>query len=507
MNSNIGDLPDDILVLVLGQAHDAERLGASLGLVAVCRRWRRVGLPVVYRWAQCGSGSGRASSVELAAAVGCAGLVRRVGVEAHGAAGLRAAAGTLGRAGAAGVAELDLAGSDGAGPEGGDLAAAEERDLLLLARAADLLARAAPGVRRLRVGAGCGRRLGGRVAAAFARRLQALSCAGPIDVPAGCVFAQLRSADLACSGMPPPRIDPRALRRLRLTGLRPAFAWAPFAAAGGGGGGDDVAEFPALRSLVLEYAPARKEDDDDDDDDDGSSDDGGPVAALLPAVAHVRVRCAADTCAALGRARLPAHVDTLDLQLSAAAAQRAALPRARRTALSVGRGDAEAAERVVQRIMGGRTTAAAAAPDPDPRAEELKLALADPRAGVAPDAVRGAGLTHLAVAAPTSIGTVAALIAALPALTSACFTDATLEAAPLDAARDGPLATRLARLTLGFGRCRLLRARIVDAAQYLMLRTPSLVRLTAPQVPRPPLESFVRALAAQYPHLAGIELY
>ncbi|KAJ2785963.1 hypothetical protein H4R18_000178 [Coemansia javaensis] len=498
------DLPDDVLRLVFRQLL-AGRPGlygfkGALPLAWTCRRWRCIALPMVHSTAhvQC-SGAAAAGTLGLAAAAGCAQMVRAVTVDVGPSAdplpALGAAAELMAELAAGawrGVRSLKIsvrprptapaARSPGIYDDDGDDGSEAQR-------ITDALAAAMPGVRRLEFGqalaGAAGRAVGGRLAACYAEQLQRLRSAGPLAVPDGAAFAQLCDVRLchdAGCGPQLPRMAPAALTRLVLTTRMPGHLWAAFDVDGSG-----AVRFECLRVLDLtclscysrpDPAPRRDE-----------------CARRLhfPALERMTVRCTEDACPVLRHAVLPPRMDAIFVELTADALHSAAgvaLPPARSLALTVkcGSEPRPAAMLAAVRMLEGARESGS-----------VDLIVADPTIPVAPEVAACASLTRLAVEAATGADAVLGLIHSLPRLVSLGFWRVSLAGTRADISLPDPqrpvvpFAAKIKTLSINIHHTEERRDLLVPLLMHLLLRSPALARLVAIHAPRKPVVDLVAA--------------
>ncbi|KAJ2807342.1 hypothetical protein H4R21_000518 [Coemansia helicoidea] len=146
--------------------------------------------------------------------------------------------------------------------------------------------------------------------------------------------------------------------------------------------------------------------------------------------------------------------------------------------------------------------------------EIVELHIKDRMLQVGPESITCTALTRLSVSAPTSVGTMLAIIGRLPNLVKLTFFDLCLRGiqadisipdADADAAVE-PLHKSLNGLAINYERRRLSPDMAVAVAKYVLLRIPSLTQLVAVQTPASPVVSFVEEYASCYPHLSSVQL-
>ncbi|KAJ2784091.1 hypothetical protein H4R18_001313 [Coemansia javaensis] len=507
------DLPDDVLRLVLRRSlrHPLQRslegyddtrskIKANLPLLAVCRRWRDLALPAVYAVVairhragpEDGHGVGpggaeTASNLGLVVAAGCMHAVRRVDISVHYAdspfAGLGAAMQLLREAADvwADVVELGVSLSGSARPfyVQDDSAVGREDDIK---RAAAALAAAVPGVRCVLFG-------------------------GPH-------VAALRDARIGCreeAEYQHPRVDPAGLVLLELIGWPSGHSWAPFGAADGG---SKTIEFSSLRTLEVAYWCSMMTMYSADPQQQQllllQGGDGPPWSLRFPALDKLKLDCAQSVCPLLEHAVLPARMDAIDIQGTAAVLLRLAetpLPAARHINIGI-TSDCEgdpaalaAANRILEAARGG---------------EEIELYVGDSSLAVTPEAITCTALTALLVDTATGADTMLALIPRLPNLVRLSFRRLKLSGIqeqdvsvpePGDSRLAQPLDTRISRMLIAVSYHDQNWEMLLPLAKYLLLSIPTLTRFLPENLSDEAIEELVGAYSQQYPHLAAIRWF
>ncbi|KAJ2799396.1 hypothetical protein H4R21_003562, partial [Coemansia helicoidea] len=279
------------------------------------------------------------------------------------------------------------------------------------------------------------RALFGRLAEHYAGQLHVLQSSHPIAVPRNCQFTKLRKARLGFGylvNQPLPRIECGALEELSLLNAPPSISWAPFIS----GGDPRVVEFASLKRL-----------------------------------------------------------HSVDITMTSAAFLRnaeAVLPAARRASLRVSRWSAgdhcglPAINRILGRVRG---------------CDVLELAIDDDRLRILPESITCTALTQLSVAGPVAADTVLAILERLPSLSRLSLggldctdvqTDISIPAVE-EGAVAAPLCTSLKVLAIRGERSQHSPDMAVAVAKHVLLRTPAMTELHAPQLPRGPLDAFVEA--------------
>ncbi|KAJ2777496.1 hypothetical protein H4R18_005122 [Coemansia javaensis] len=286
MNSR--DLPDDLIyLLVKGCFVDrkgaADTVKANLYLLAVCQRWRRVALPIVYSTVaiqygsdpedakednkvatQRGSDPGDAkvaTNLGLVASAGCAQAVGRIEIRVFHAVdpfpGLAEVIRLMRTAAEEWSGARTLAISMNPDTRVFDkfkVNVGEYEDEI--GRTSAGLAATMPGVRHVVFDEYetnlIARELYGQLAAFYSGQLRSILSQHPITVHPDCTFRQLEHLQIRrqCRiGYQHPRVDPRTLVSLCLLGWPPTHSWAPFSA----DCGSDTIEFPSLKRLEITY--------------------------------------------------------------------------------------------------------------------------------------------------------------------------------------------------------------------------------------------------------------
>ncbi|KAJ2687664.1 hypothetical protein H4R19_006618, partial [Coemansia spiralis] len=316
---SICDLPDDVLVLVLRrcvlQGYSSYEFKANLPLVAVCRQWRRLALPlananlfVQYSNGDCcGRDSDGATEPQtnlgLIAAADCAAHVRRVRFDILFITNhardvrsvlelLRTVAGEWrGVRAVEIVAYLDSHHVD----DHSINTAHDEQDI---ADVCGSLAALMPGVQQLQFTHEShnvrAQVLAGQLASLYSAQLRALHSTSHIVLPVDCWFPRLAVVNICCStpGARLPRLDPAQLQKLTVYNAPADHSWI-----GLGHSGDAApVVFPQLYFFSLQY--------------------NAPPAAAQPAplqflrLRNIYVDCPGE-CQILARAVLPDHMESI----------------------------------------------------------------------------------------------------------------------------------------------------------------------------------------------------
>ncbi|KAJ2776220.1 hypothetical protein H4R18_005785 [Coemansia javaensis] len=283
------ELPDDIIRLVLRESlvdrHNArDTFQANLPLLAVCRQWRCIALPIVHSGAfiQYGNESDRRGSksgtrhrairepkraktttnLDLVVSAGCAHAVKRMDISVYCRAnpipGLGAAVRLMCMAAEKWKSTRGLAISvhpDGRVFDGSTIDTTEYQDDIRRTCAA--LAAALPAVRSLCFGDYYNNNpiswvLYGELAALCSGRLQRIDARCPIIMPLGCMLEHLGAVSICYRGRighQHSRMDLSSLASLTLANWPPDHSWAPF----GPDNGSGALVFSGLKTLNVTY--------------------------------------------------------------------------------------------------------------------------------------------------------------------------------------------------------------------------------------------------------------
>ncbi|KAJ2779286.1 hypothetical protein H4R18_004094 [Coemansia javaensis] len=528
------DLPDDVLRMVLrksrtGATSRGSLIKRNLPLLAVCRRWRALALPVVFGnmsvkyvedWrhvcpsldnAQTRHGRVETDMAPIAPA-GYAQMVRRLEISvcsfADSIVGLEAVLDAMAETADTwrGVRQLCVSVRQGVHrPCAAGTGPADYRDAVR--RVCSRLAAMLPGVRRL-VCEGEHRdaiveMLYGRIAGCYAGRLQRLHSSSPATAPRDALFTRLVDLRIGrYSGADPRqllRVCPDALERLSLPDLESSHAWASFCADGGA----QVIRFPNLRTLDVSYrfecvAGGGRE-----------QRQGAPAWQLhFPKLRTMSVDCPWGTCPLLRDAVLPSHMDAVTLKLTSSALcsiGSTAMPAARCLKLVVQRGSyggpaaMVAANRLLESAQGSG---------------EVELSTLESLDCVLPDVITCASLTRLWVAAPTGVDAMLGLVRGLPNLAYLGLQHLEAEdvqsdipvPAPDDQRPVEPLSTSIRSMYVNTYGDRATQGAIVQAIRHVLLGLPALRALSARNLPSKPIAEFVCAYSARFPRLASVRL-
>ncbi|KAJ2715070.1 hypothetical protein H4R19_001407, partial [Coemansia spiralis] len=535
----IGVLPEDIVIMVLRSAARPEapanlRWKQQLPLLAVCRQWRRIALPLVARALYIVYGNQSdilrplsaapicdadcagplSSNMDLLGSDGYAGVKMdlrvRVFFGSNPLPALDAILGAMRRARAqwanirsltvnmtAQIHRLRSALPDACAPR--------RQTTRIARRLAELL----PGVRKLQIDGPYRNEFTspfyGRLAHMFSHQLTEMVCLPPIPATSISFSSQLTCLEIGPgpgAGHTIPRAVAGTLMSLTLYSLHPSYGWGSFA--DGTGAGQQPIVFASLKRLWLFYSH-----------DGGGSKSGEGTASRLefPALEMLHYCNECSSTEFLDVAQLPARMDSVRIRATHSTFQRLCemgLPRVDDLSLSVlqqpqqeGKCTAVVLFRTLSQLI--------AQTKPRHGAEILvddKEVLLDPTHIACPQ------LSRLRVTAPASAETLLAVIVRFPHLQALTFTNLAPPQVPAEipvaalAAGDAvglpPFATRLEALYIEF-RPRLYPAEVALAvAQYVMLRTPSLRRVLLRNLPGKMFEAFFQQYRAAYPHLETI---
>ncbi|KAJ2314802.1 hypothetical protein H4S02_000493 [Coemansia sp. RSA 2611] len=461
-----------------------------LVLLAVCREWRALALPLAYRQAficsniyhsHCALAPAEAkpsTNLDLLQANHGAELVRVLEIELVHTVGLEVflahAVRLLQRGRWQRVTSLKLrvyAGSDDARRPG-------ECDPVL-AHYARWLRRLLPAVARLAVSGGCGgasAELLGRVANAYARQLTRLHADVPLALAAKHASAELTHLKLGFSAHASqllPRIAAQTLVRLELYGLGGAFPWTRFSA---GPHAPHVIRFDNLRCLEVSYGAAFA------DDAHEMRDANSRVPGLelhFPKLQRLRIAQCPPDCVLLAAGRFPEFLAQARIYGSARAVElveRSRLRRMGRLAINVHALDAAAHAdfyRATGRLLGAASAQAACA----------SLYVARHVVLAHPELADWGRLTKLLVMSPLEARHMLRLLARLPALLS--FVSFRTDVADVarccsQAVAPEPRAHRLERLGVIYDADTCLESEARALLEYLLVQLGNLHTFTVP---------------------------
>ncbi|KAJ2711187.1 hypothetical protein H4R19_003368 [Coemansia spiralis] len=509
------DLPDDILIIVLGEAARcpiscSTSFSNAAPLLAVSRRWRCLALPIAYPVAyfdynsECATSSGQSdrsatinldsprikTNLDLIAAAGCANLVKEVHIDVKNVKapldGLAVAVEQLGKV-TTHWSRVDTLRVLSGRVERDDL-----NDTVAIQPLASALLGMCPGVRSLwassNVISSTFDDTYALLAAGYVSQLRELR-GRPVALPAGVVFNRLEWLTLMLleGNEPLPQsVDTGRLRHLELNSLPLSFSWDMFASNGNQG-----IVFPELVSLTIEYEWLAS---------------GNPQRLprlYFPKLRMARVCCHTDDIPLLRQAAFPAQMDKLQIEAPAAlflTLDDVEIPQVKHIQITlvgraVGPDALVAVNRFLSRARGFQKNSLT-----------IKTMLADVR----PETITCASLTILEVHGQVSADVVLALIEHLQHLqTLECYNVTTrrmladVSVAPLDAHEPmEPLSTSLQSLGIAPTRnCS--DYDMVALVQYLLVRLPNMKRLSVARASKQSVLDFAHDYASLYPHLAN----
>ncbi|KAJ2807689.1 hypothetical protein H4R21_000381 [Coemansia helicoidea] len=528
-------LPEDILAIVLRQ-----RLGTridtvddfkrNLLLLAVCQKWRRLAIPMVYNCVIVQYGhqpdrrAGRSmryldaeptdaavrTNLDLVATVGRVHAVRRAQVDVRCLANpfpgwreviqrMRAVASVWA------VTELEFA----IHPvdyrfDDSNIDMAKHTDDI--AEVGDALVGLMPDVRRLECGGAnpnpIAQSLSGRLASHYADQLRCLDSGYPMILPLGCQLTGLKRFHINYDLVPGyqlPQMTSGELVDMRLVNGPPDHSWASFST----NNDSWVIEFTNLKRLRVLYNA--------DDEETGATarhGDGHPWELHFPSLTSLGICCSQGICPFLEYAVLPPCMESITIVMSSAAYKNIAnvrLPETKRLSLRIDDGSRHdpSGLPVINRIVEGAHGS-----------EMLELIVDDNTLDVVPETITCTTLTHLQVSATTTEDTMLAFIERMPNLIELTFFnlnlgdargDVSVPDANVDAVVE-PIHTSLRVLHMDYNTWEPASDMGVALMKYLLLRIPTLTEMIAGSTPNGPVTSFVEAYAPRYPHLSSVKL-
>ncbi|KAJ2807770.1 hypothetical protein H4R21_000347 [Coemansia helicoidea] len=530
------NLPEDILAIVLTRCvrirdkpdRDVKR---NLPLLAVCRQWRRLAAPLVYRhvFVQYGDREKRRSgpfthnpdveeptdvavrtNLDLVALDGCVRAVKRVQIDVHFLVnpfpGWREVIQRM-RAVAIKwrVAELRVViHADPHHFDGRNVDVAKYTDDI--AETCDALAVLLPDVAHVEYGGVnnnlLARSLYGRLSSRYAGQLQRLLSYHPIATPLGCRYTGLKKVRINYDHVgdyQPPQMASGELVDLSLENAPANHSWASFSA---DGDSQDI-EFTGLEKLHVSYSNVYEEN--------GIAvrhRDGHPWKLHFPSLKSLEIRSARDICPLLEYAVLPPGMELISIRMMSADFQNfgnLVLPAAKRLCLEMAvrsLSDPSGFPAVNRILEGAHAT------------ESLELSIGDFEMVVVPENITCSALTVLQIWGTASVDTMLALIEKLPNLVklrgsnldmSEIQSDISLPGADEGAAL-GPLSLSLKRLAISFFSGGHSPDTAVAVVKCFLCRIPTLTRLIAEKIPRSTVLGFVQEYAPRYPHLSNLKL-
>ncbi|KAJ2802848.1 hypothetical protein H4R21_002261 [Coemansia helicoidea] len=532
----LDDLPEGILATVLGMCVDyrcswAYEFRRSLLLLAVCQKWRRLAIPLVYNLvyvkyggrprrrtgqfardakAEEAAGVSVTTNLDLIAMVGCASVVKDVTIDVRYLATpfsewreviqrMRAVAGEWR------VTKLAVAMYP-------DIVHYDDRNVDMakyaddVASVSDALAALMPDVFGLRLDWNCNNQIAsslyGRLVGHYADQLLQLNSPNSIVVEPDRQLTTLQNVWMSCNNDASyhfPRMASGELIGMTLNSGSSNHSWLPFSTSSD----SRVIEFTKLIKLKVEYHTTYRE---------GGvavhHRDGSPWELQFPSIKCLSIDSTQSTCPLLKYAVLPPRVESIYLCMRSDAYLDIAdveLPATRHLYLAIAEssfGDPRglfAINRIMENARGS---------------ESLELRIRDVGLAMEPDSITCTALTHLSISAPTSVDSMLAFIGRLTNLIGLTIcdldlgdirTDMSLPAADDDAVVV-PYNTPLKELTINYDGSQHSPGAAVAVAKHVLLRVLALTKLHAAQIPMSPMLDFVEAYAPRYPHLRGTEM-
>ncbi|KAJ2778672.1 hypothetical protein H4R18_004458 [Coemansia javaensis] len=526
---HIDDLPDDVLCLILERVFihcydEYSTTGENHALLAACRRWRRLVLPMVYSHvslavSDCGARPGAARSyavhsgtairtgLDRVASAGCMHMVKRVCIQLHSlanpAVALSNVAGLMRAAASEWVGVRALAISTGPDQLSANGPATSTPVHSDMEAASDTISRILPGVSDVtlfspdhQAGAGFSTFFG-RLAASYAAQLTDIALYSPVAIPRGVAFGQLRSIRAEHKSTLDfclPRADPEVLETLELKVQPQDQIWQAL----GPDDGPREIRFSSLKKLTVlchpdsNGAPAST-----------SSQEGGTWRLHFPSLQMLDVDAPSNACPLFECAVLPPRMHTISISVMPAVLRTladTAMPAVRNLKISIGD---EAASDPTALVAANAVLANTQT------SKEAVLAVGPRDRAVDTDAITCTTLTVLTVNSPTSVDKVLGLIGRLPNLVTAAFQNVCLGPVQADISIPGPrdsrlvapLDTKLRALVLLGAWDEPLPIPVVQVARYLMLSVPTLTWLCTIPTLNPLLDELVCVYSERYQHL------
>ncbi|KAJ2704408.1 hypothetical protein H4R19_005243, partial [Coemansia spiralis] len=335
--------------------------------------------------------------------------------------------------------------------------------------------------------------------------LQLLECRVAMCLPSALEFASLTvlSIDFSSgsgSDFSIPRVAPAALVSLLLTGIRSYSIWSSI------GGGPDAAEavFSSLTHLRISYGfgvfdPAQST---------------RPCSARLvfPRLKCLAVKNVYSYCPVIAHGVFPRQLDLLETECSASVLGllgKIRFQSLRRATIAVVCDDAE-----LPRVL--QDTSRVAAATAGGGSATTKISVLSGQIDARNVDIDWSATTTIQALASVSFGAMLAILARAPALRELMVHDLALDGRAVHAAAlalEGLercplpyLPSKVTHLLLGHRPYTYSVDMAVAATKYLLLRLPSLKKLTTFHIPLAPIVEFVNAHKAQHPHLEGVEL-
>ncbi|KAJ2716486.1 hypothetical protein H4R19_000625 [Coemansia spiralis] len=515
------ELPDDILCAVLQQCrydhwNAKTNLKHDIWLLAVCRRWRQLAIPLVFSVVFVAYGTTVAigphhgplaaepeadvimTNLDLVAAAGCAAVVRKVTVDviykANPFPGLRALLEKLRTLAGewSHVRHLFLGMHPGARArnDGHVSPADHETDLREMV---DALAALFPAVRKLQTGGAENipflRELFGSLAGVYADQLQEL-VTDHITLPHGRWFAQLKRAVLYndCEhDFELPRMNPDTIEELELLRFHPNHVWSSFAPSDG----SQTIEFPRLRHLRMDYSSLLLRADQ------------RTWVLRFPALQKLRIGSPDAEWPMLQHVVLPPRMATIDVSAAPALCQ------------NIVARESQCANRLVVRVSRSHMDDPASLATANNALQMAHQCLArvlvmkNKLTPLRPEHISCTTLTALEVTGPMGVDSMLGLIGKLPQLTSLLLRNLQLDDIQSDISipasgthvLEAPLHTKLRAVSIQITQHPSPEP-AAAVVKYLLLRTPTLARLHTWNVPVRQVRDFVAEYSAWHPHLA-----
>ncbi|KAJ2716008.1 hypothetical protein H4R19_000886 [Coemansia spiralis] len=341
-----------------------------------------------------------------------------------------------------------------------------------------------------------------RLAKHYASQLQQLDSDHPLVLPPDYQFTKMQEITIDYehdAEYQLPRMTSGELVRMRLDNAPPNHSWAPFSTSNA----SRVIEFTKLEKLVVSYDIIYEEN--------GSAvhhRDGQPWVLQFPRLTRLAIRNTEDICPLLKYAALPSCMDSISIDMPSATFQSVAdvvLPATKRLLLAIPRsatGDPSGLptiNRLLKRACGS---------------ESLELSIEDVRLAIDPVNMTSAALTSLFIAGPVSADSMFVFLARMPRLVKLMLF--TLDVRDIqadisipdvdDSAVVGSLSTSLEELELIIDSQDQLPDVEMAVVKCVLLRIPTLTKFNALWTPEEPVLEFVRAYSGRYSHLGSVDL-
>ncbi|KAJ2777106.1 hypothetical protein H4R18_005328, partial [Coemansia javaensis] len=410
---------------------------------------------------------------------------------------LRAAAGKL-----AGIVSLRLNMAANKRMLGWDGADAADHEADIQAICGDITA-AMPGVRRLvlilKGHNSAVQELGRRLAVHYSGHLQGLEIAGPVAIPRGTEFRQLKRMNLEYGYIGTsraPRVSPAGLKLLGLQGRLATTTWVSFAS----GARDREITFANLEVLGLASSPPAAM-----PSFAAQSCSRDAWRLYFPRLRHAIIQCSQGPFPVLEWVVFPPRMVSLEIDVAPAVLQvvdeAVDIPAAQRFKLAVPRkfGDDPAVLAMTRRVL-----------EKAHRCEARELVAPGDASPLLIDMVVSVPITHLSLHA-ASVDLVADLIRRTSSITTLSIFYLNADNTQLDISVPPPgsrcavepLSTSITGLRFGWHYSNR-KSSFALAAKYLLLAIPSLLCLVAPYGLKQQLVEFAKAHSACHPHLQNI---